>query len=1035
MNEPNVQEKLARVKVRAFRSSFGERSFHLACHASVPVVLSADLLHLLRVNFFLDPPEPLPYTTESDILLSPLCNEIGDDLYEIPSPIRDILLRELATTHVYGDQRIREVATLLSQYDKHFSPWKGNLSLERGQQLTALNFLDPPSAKRWLEVAEEGFHQSSPNEREWFIAMRDELLKIDATLHGPKDLDSSIQEEINPPGLKLLTSITAHEKPIGRIAWSPDGNKLASPSADTTIKLWDVNTGRLKHTLSGHSSRVICVSWSPMDQYLASGSDDQTARIWDTNSGELIQTIKLRNSSVASLAWSPNGSMLALGFNDSTVLLWRNRGGATQKLAGPTGMVTSVKWSPDGTRLAASSESERRVYVWSIRTNKGRPRLFSHNSEVLDVDWSSDGYLIAASCSDGTIWLWSARDARLIRTLEGHTDIVNAVSFSSDSHLLASKSHDGTVRIWRSDSGDLVSILERQDGHFVVAGLAFNPVKPQLATLRNQDTNIDIWQLDSNELLKSTYEAVDTQLTSAKIILLGEGGVGKTSLAKSLTRADSSADFPLGINRADILTVHLLGGIRCETAVWDMSSSDPLLSRLYLSGADIVLLLFNNRTKEWSLDSIERYRKEVLSGYRGIYRSVWVGIDNDNSSGGITAEEAERFFLKRGREYVLVNVRTGAGLNELIELLNHKISISKLSPTVDLTDFNIIKEHILTLKEQKNEQIYFYGIDEIHESLNSTYGYRRFTIRNLRKSLRHLERHGLIQLLRIFNNQEIVWLEPVYVNQLLESVINDARENVSPPGVIDSQHLMELTYADKQLRHLSQADKETLVQATINLLIDHKICSRGFRNQGDVLVFPALAGKEMIEPKARPPLPLSSFDRLLAWLSLDRESAGNKYEKIRSELINYFRRRGVINSEDLADETIDRVAKRVAELAGTYVGDPARYFYGVARYVYLEHARRNVYSDLESIIDRPLPERPDDLEVEYTCLEECLRKLPQENSSLISQYYSGEGQAKIDNRKKLAEQLGITPHTLRIRVIRIIRSLEVCMRDCISKVK
>jgi GMP synthase-like glutamine amidotransferase len=174
------QEKFVKGAVGAFVRSCGVRTFHLACHAAVPVVFTPELLHLLRVNFFLDAPEPLPYTAEADILLSPLCQELGDNLYEIPPHVRDVMLRELALTPAYGEQRMREIAALLLQYGERFLPWRNNESLERGQQLTALIFLDPPRAMSWLETLGESARLAAPGEREWFVAMRAELQKLDA---------------------------------------------------------------------------------------------------------------------------------------------------------------------------------------------------------------------------------------------------------------------------------------------------------------------------------------------------------------------------------------------------------------------------------------------------------------------------------------------------------------------------------------------------------------------------------------------------------------------------------------------------------------------------------------------------------------------------------------------------------------------------------------------------------------------------------------------------------------------------------------
>jgi hypothetical protein len=168
--------ELAQRRVNDFRQRYGEYSeaaLHLAYHAALPVALNAELLHLLRVNFFLDPPELLPYTVEFEFLLSPLCREIDEGLYEIEPEIRDELLAGL--TQTYNAERTRDIATLLWQYVDHHSPWADRMELERAQQLTALNFLDPEKAQQWLAKVETNMTKGRGAAREWFVAMRQDI--------------------------------------------------------------------------------------------------------------------------------------------------------------------------------------------------------------------------------------------------------------------------------------------------------------------------------------------------------------------------------------------------------------------------------------------------------------------------------------------------------------------------------------------------------------------------------------------------------------------------------------------------------------------------------------------------------------------------------------------------------------------------------------------------------------------------------------------------------------------------------------------
>ncbi|MCP4285817.1 MAG: hypothetical protein GY792_15380, partial [Gammaproteobacteria bacterium] len=129
----------------------------------------------VRINFFLDTSEPLSYTDESDLLLSPICQEIGADLYEIEAETRMILLRKLVEEQQYGHTRIRELAGLLWQYVDQRSPWEDHIRLKRAQQLTALNFLNPKKAQEWLAEAEKSSGYPESGLKDWFVAMYQEL--------------------------------------------------------------------------------------------------------------------------------------------------------------------------------------------------------------------------------------------------------------------------------------------------------------------------------------------------------------------------------------------------------------------------------------------------------------------------------------------------------------------------------------------------------------------------------------------------------------------------------------------------------------------------------------------------------------------------------------------------------------------------------------------------------------------------------------------------------------------------------------------
>lgn len=187
----------------------------------------------------------------------------------------------------------------------------------------------------------------------------------------------------------------------------------------------------------------------------------------------------------------------------------------------------------------------------------------------------------------------------------------------------------------------------------------------------------------------------------------------------------------------------------------------------------------------------------------------------------------------------------------------------------------------------------------------------------------------------------------------------------------------------------------------------------------------------------------SAFHRMLEWLDDGSESGGQRYLEVRRRLVVYFDRKNCAVPDDLADETLNRVARRLEEEGAITSDAPAHYCYIVARFVFLEHLRKQ---EREVSLDDSPPGRapasivgpPDssgaDSETERRaqCLERCAGQLGADQRELIIRYYTGEQRAKLENRKAMAAELGISANALSIRAYRIRDKLEACVRRCLS---
>lgn len=181
----------------------------------------------------------------------------------------------------------------------------------------------------------------------------------------------------------------------------------------------------------------------------------------------------------------------------------------------------------------------------------------------------------------------------------------------------------------------------------------------------------------------------------------------------------------------------------------------------------------------------------------------------------------------------------------------------------------------------------------------------------------------------------------------------------------------------------------------------------------------------------------TSFTRLLRWLDDGTDSQGERYLEMRRRLVAYFDRRNRPASDTLADETFDRISRTLEESGSIHVTPPARYCYVVARFVLLEDIRRSrrevPFEETRPIRlhTRPEPAGDEDpTEQALDCLSQCLDRLKPEERHLIVEYYRDAKRARINRRRDLARQLGISMNALAIRAWRLRASLERAVAVC-----
>jgi WD40 repeat protein len=299
-------------------------------------------------------------------------------------------------------------------------------------------------------------------------------------------------------------TLVGHTGRVKALAVAPDGSWLASasgaivgyredmPVTDNDVRIWDLTTGTIHHTLGDRTDSIAALAVAPDGSWLASAGHDREIRIWDPATGTIRHTLTGHTRTVRALAVAPDGSWLASAGEDGEIRIWDPATGTTHHaLTGHTRTVrAALAVAPDGSWLASAGE-DGEIRIWDPATGTAHSTLTSHigkTTELLAI--APDGSWLASAGLDGKIRIWDPATGTTHHTPTGHTDSIAALAVAPDGSWLASAGHDREIRIWDPATGTIRHTLT---GHTSgVWALAVTPDGSFLASA-GLDGEIRIW--------------------------------------------------------------------------------------------------------------------------------------------------------------------------------------------------------------------------------------------------------------------------------------------------------------------------------------------------------------------------------------------------------------------------------------------------------------------------------------------------------------------------------------------------------------
>jgi small GTP-binding protein len=680
---------------------------------------------------------------------------------------------------------------------------------------------------------------------DWRQKSDEQYLKLLAACRPPtitEELGIEQKSEMRPS-----QRFADHSGYVERVAMTADGRRAVSASADKTVRVWDLERGICLITLEGHTGVVYGVAMSEDGGLAVSGSVDNTVRVWDLEMGICLHILEGHTDMVLGVSLTPDGRLAVSGSRDATVRVWDvKEGKCLTTLRGHTNQVWDVAIDANGHR-AISGSADCTVRIWDMKRSRCLDVLRGHTGPISGVAIDASGDLAVSSSDDKTVRVWDLGASECFGVFEGHTDIVREVAMTSDGQRVVSGSDDKTMRVWDLESGKCLSVLE---GHTkTVFGVAIAKDGRRVIS-GSWDGTILVWDLPTDNV-KEIKEIVTTRYTNAKVLLVGDSGVGKTGLAYRLTedRFENTVSTD-GVWATQLKLPHETNSthIEREIWIWDFAGQADyrLIHQLFMDETALAVLVFNPQSEN-PFDGLRQWDLDLQRAARRPFKKLLVAGRCDRGGLMVSRNNIEYFRQEHGFvRYLETSAYTGDGCDALRDVIIHEIPWDDIPWTASPRIFKLLKEEIVKLKDEGKVLL---RISELKQHLEVRLPGEAFTLKQLMAVIGLLAGPGIVWQLEF---GDFLLLQPGYINAYAAAVIRKVRAHMEEIGIILEENVLngKLNYQDMQ--RLPFGEEQIVLRAMHQTFVNHGLCLREPTEAGTLLVFPSYFKRKRPEQPNHP---------------------------------------------------------------------------------------------------------------------------------------------------------------------------------------
>ncbi|HEX3149274.1 MAG TPA: TIR domain-containing protein [Gemmataceae bacterium] len=672
----------------------------------------------------------------------------------------------------------------------------------------------------------------------------------------PKPKKEKPLEQTEPLAV-LERTLTGHTDWVRSVAVSPDGTWATSGSRDKMVKIWDLATGQCRATLEGHTHNVMSVAITPDGKRILSGAFPDSVHLWQVISGYEFSELRGHAPWVRAVVAVRDKNVALSGGDDKTLRLWDLASGKCLKTiecgTGEADDVFGTAVNPAGTQ-ALSGHRDGRVRLWNLETGQCLATLNGHTNTVNSIHFAPNGRFAVSGSDDKTVKIWDLGAGTSVGTLEGHQSFIMTVAISPDGSLIASTGFtDKTVRLWDWKSGACLQVINYETGASPIS-VAFSHVNP-LLVVGTASGIIFVYRLTG--VRATTSAELTRRYVNAKVVLLGEGTVGKTSLAHRLIedryvvkdRTHGMNVWPLPLPLPSHATIDR------EALLWDLAGQEDyrLIHRLFLDETALALLLINPQKDDLFAEAGDWLKAldTAAQNHDAKREAARLLIFSQIDVGGMKIGNAkiERIIQEhRVADWLATSAKTGENCSDqanagkpskLKQLIADSIPWDKLPWTATPRLLAELKNALLKMRDATDIRLLRFA--ELAQRLEQTLPGEQFGESDVRTAVTLLANHGLARSLKF---GDLVLLQPELLSAYGGAIIRSARAHKDEIGCVLEADIYDPGFDFTGVDRLPRPDEELLLRAMVQTFLDHSLCIAEDTPHGRQLVFPSQYRRE-----------------------------------------------------------------------------------------------------------------------------------------------------------------------------------------------